>query len=480
MIFAGIYRAAGPRGLIAFKVLISLLIVGLGRAHLGRCGLGPFLSAILLILISIPFRLGLATIRPQVFTYLFFLVELLLIERAAEGNRRGLWALPVLFAVWVNLHGGVLAGLGVLGLWIAVRAVERLRDDHVRPIRRLAGVISLGLLAAACGLALLLNPYGSALIAFLLRTATGSRPEITEWNPLGLLSLPGQIDLGLLAVGILGLFGSGRRREPAGILIFSVTAVLPLVASRHYPLFAMSLVVLVGGHIADAWARRWGSGVLPARPGRWLAAIGLVAGLVLIGLSPQRLGCIRVEPFYFPFPARAVALLKQGEFRGNIAVPFDWGEYLIWHLGPEAKVSIDGRRETVYSDESYQQSRDLERGTGIWDALLKTPPVTDLVLAPNTSPTANLLAMASGWLPLYQDTCCVIFARKGLPGLERLVRTPVPALPHNGSGLCFGEVVGSRWPMKPNRPSSVPTTDDFPTAPDAGGRVGSGQGGLRG
>ncbi len=63
-----------------------------------------------------------------------------------------------------------------------------------------------------------------------------------------------------------------------------------------------------------------------------------------------------------------------------MAVPFDWGEYVLWHLGPRVKVSIDGRRETVYSDEMYRQYRDFEQGTGVWDALLKTSK-TDLVLA---------------------------------------------------------------------------------------------------
>src|SRR5271166_3713947 len=79
-IFAGIYDSAGPRGLIVFKVILGLVIVGTCHAHLLRRGLGPYLSAILLMLICTPFRLGLATIRPQIFTYLLFLIELLLIE----------------------------------------------------------------------------------------------------------------------------------------------------------------------------------------------------------------------------------------------------------------------------------------------------------------------------------------------------------------------------------------------------------------
>jgi hypothetical protein len=46
--------------------------------------------------------------------------------------------------------------------------------------------------------------------------------------------------------------------------------------------------------------------------------------------------------------ARALAAARPA---GRMATWFDWGEYAIWHFGPGVKVSVDGRRETVYSDE---------------------------------------------------------------------------------------------------------------------------------
>jgi len=436
VIFAGLYNLSGPAGLIVFKVLVSFLILGLSHAHLRRRGLGPYCSVFLLLLISIPFRLGLGTIRPQIFTYLFFLFQLLLLEKAATGREYWLWVLPILLAIWVNLHGGVLAGAMVIGIWIAVRIFVRPTGDPSRLDRSRGAGILVGLVGFACGLALLLNPHGVELVEFLLRTATIPRPEISEWTPLRLMSLPGQLYLALLAIGIAGLVWSGRRREPEAILIFSVAALLPLISNRHYPLFALSLVVLGGEHIADVW-KRW------RRPtwfcfgrSRWIAAVSFLVSLVLIGLSLPRFGCIRVEPFYFAFPARAVALLKQSGVRGNMTVAFDWGEYVLWYLGPGIKVSIDGRRETVYSDESYRQSLDFARGTGDWDALLKTAP-TDLVLAPIGSPTANLLSRTAGWVPLYHDTFCVLFAREGFPGLGQILQSPIPFLPDDGEGLCF-------------------------------------------
>ena len=136
-----------------------------------------------------------------------------------------------------------------------------------------------------------------------------------------------------------------------------------------------------------------------------------------------------------------MALLKQHEIRGNMAVPFDWGEYVLWHLGPAIKVSIDGRRETIYSDETYQQSRNFERGTGVWDALLKNA-TTDLVLVSNGSPTANLLSLKADWVPLYRDNFCILFVREGFPGIEHLAQSRIPDLPDDGGRLCFPAQVG--------------------------------------
>jgi hypothetical protein len=436
VIFAILFKSWGSAGMIGLKISLSALIFGPAYVRLRRSGLGPILTILLLVLIAFPFRMGLGTIRPQIFTYLIFFLQLLILQSADEGGRIWLLALPILFAAWVNLHGGVLAGIGVLGLWIMMQFSNRLRDGAGPQAQRLRDLIYVPLVGVVCGLALLLNPYGPALLEFLWRTATVSRPEITEWAPLGLTSLPGQVYLVLFGIGICGLIYTTRRRTPAAIVIFCVTALLPLLSQRHYPLFALTLVVLLGEHVADVWKRIPLAVKDRSCQRRSLAAIGLFGAVVMALYSLPQLGCIRVEPYYFAFPARAVAFLRESGIRGNMAVPFDWGEYVLWHLGPGVKVSIDGRRETVYSDESYRESRDFERGTGVWDALLK-PATTDLVLVPIGSPTANLLTGKNGWVSLYHDSYCVLFAREGHPSIVQLIKHPVPTLPDNGNGLCF-------------------------------------------
>jgi hypothetical protein len=285
-------------------------------------------------------------------------------------------------------------------------------------------------------LALLLNPYGASLLDFLLRTATVARPEISEWTPLEFTSLPGLICLVLAVIGSIGLAFSGRPKAPEAVLTVFATLVMTFISNRHYPLFALTLIVAAGEHIADVWSRLVPAVEFRTWTSRGLAAASFTVAFFWVALSFSRFYCIAIDVQYFPFPSRAIALLSQSGFRGNMAIPFTWGEFVLWHLGPEVKVSIDGRRETIYSDEVYRETLDFERGTGVWDALLKSS-ATDLVLTHNGSPTANLMSKADGWLPLYQDTFCVLFIRAGHPQIEQIRATPVPSLADNGQGLCF-------------------------------------------
>lgn len=76
--------------------------------------------------------------------------------------------------------GGFLAGLGLLCLWALLHLVVY---RHA-----LAQIIPPTLISMT---ATLVNPYGIDLLTFLLRTATVQRPEITEWQPLTLISIHG-------------------------------------------------------------------------------------------------------------------------------------------------------------------------------------------------------------------------------------------------------------------------------------------------
>ena len=103
--------------------------------------------------------------------------------------------------------------------------------------------------------------------------------------------------------------------------------------------------------------------ILASVPTRGAAIINVIAvGVITVAAfvrSLPHLTCLPIEPQWAADPGIAQALKGR---KGRLAVEFNWGEYAIWHLGPQIRVSIDGRRETVYSDMTLATQRSLALG----------------------------------------------------------------------------------------------------------------------
>ena len=435
------YKVGATAGLMVLKLAVVFTVALLVHRHLMREGLAPLRAGIVLIMVAFTMLPALGTIRPQLFTHLFFLLTLLVLLRVEEGNTRWLWSLPVLFALWINFHGGVMAGLGVLTLWTGVWIAL----PFIAPAWKDRGP-SKGLLIAtlaASTLALLLNPYLWELPYFLFRTATVPRPDISEWRPLSLTTLPGLLYLVLVASGAFVLLRTRRERHPPTLLVLVVTALLPLAAMRHLSLFALTFAVVLAEHIADVWSRGTESRLPGGPPGgsrqARLAIVGLnfFAALVMVAASVSRVACVPIkEDLAIGVPARAVGLLLKAGTEGNLAIFFNYGEYAIWHLHDRIKVSMDGRRETVYPDSIYREALSFQSGVGAWDDVLEKRP-TDMALVPKGLPTYNLLELKPGWELAHQDSLVGLFVREGWPPGERLAATEPPSVSYNGRGLCF-------------------------------------------
>lgn len=103
--------------------------------------------------------------RPQIFSFLFVAVTLLVLWWGRHRNERAWWLLPPLMVLWANLHIYFVLGLGLVWLhmlwpWLTRRAQGQSVDRAAK----------LGVAAAAVAtLAPLLNPYGPALYDEALR-----------------------------------------------------------------------------------------------------------------------------------------------------------------------------------------------------------------------------------------------------------------------------------------------------------------------
>jgi hypothetical protein len=434
ILFAAFFSLLGVPGLVGLKVCLVLGTIGLVYWSLCRNGMHVLRAGMMVMIVLMLMSVGLWTIRPQLFTYLFFLMTLLLLKQAEAGSKMAFVALPVTMIVWANSHGGFLAGLAVLGIWTATHFVLWLLRHRAQDQSRYLGPAGLSVLAVFCVGGTLVNPYGPDLLAFLLRTATVARPEIGEWQPIAVGSPEGVAYLVALAVSGAALLRSQRPRSPALMAVFLATALLPLHALRHLPLFAVSFAILIGEHLADTW-NQWSPSDGSSQR-RLPPVVGFAAALAFVVAALPYFHCIRIEPSFIRFPARAVALMQRAGVQGNLATFFDWGEYIIWHLGPGVRVSIDGRRETVYSQEAYARGLQFLYGVGDWDAILDSPQA-DMALVGRDQPTYNLMRVKPGWLLVYEDSRTGLFAREGSRQAEEIQKAVPPDLPPDGAGLCF-------------------------------------------
>ncbi|MFV1988688.1 MAG: hypothetical protein ACC682_15545 [Gemmatimonadota bacterium] len=432
--FGVLYDAGGVLALTSMKMLVALLTVGLIYHHLVKRGSDPLRAGILLVAAIVLMIPGFATVRPQIFSFFFFCLTLLVLFKVDDGQERWLFALPVILAIWINFHGGVLAGAGIMGVW----GMARVWEAWCATDRRTA-LIDLWKPAAAgvaSALALLANPYGWELPRFLLLTATVPRPDIIEWQPLHITSAAGVIYLSITAFAALTLVKSPLPRRVTHIALLAAVVLLPLSAVRHVQLFAIALPILLADHFAAVWRRSEAPAGAGSRDRVVVGGTTLVLGITLIGLGARDLTCIRIDPERaIPFPVRAVDLLQRSGARGNMATYFDWGEYAIWHLFPDVRVSMDGRRETVYSDGVYQEYLRFQHGLEGWRGVLDRPE-TDFVLFSKLWPTVQLVDLDPEWEKVYEDDISALFVRAGEP-IAAVLRALAPAdLPVGGRGMC--------------------------------------------
>lgn len=210
LVFAGLAGAGGDRGLVLAQVAAAVVALCALAGAMRRAGATGAGAASVLLLVAAGAFPALAIARLQLFSLALFPLLLLVLHREAEAPSRRVWLLPPLFALWSNLHGGVLVGVGVAGLYLACHRFPR------EP-RTSAGVLAASLVALCATPALLGTP------AYYLGVARNeaAREGVGLWRPL---SLSAPLDLVLLACAAV-LLGLALRRRPR---LWEALAVLAL------------------------------------------------------------------------------------------------------------------------------------------------------------------------------------------------------------------------------------------------------------
>lgn len=400
------YRLGGLRGMdVLLIALTSVIVVLIYYFAWLRCR--NSYAAFFATFILLPVAVLCFTLRPQLLGYIFLLITLISLERFRLGEQKYLWALPLVFLLWVNTHGSFTLGFMVLGLyWLSGLkdfSAGGLHSVRWRPEQRLhlelVGLLSIAVLP--------LTPYGARLAAVPFDVATSlplNLADINEWQPLNF----GFWQAKLLLVVLFGFivaqvaFRLRFRLEEFGL--FAVVVYLTMVHGRFAILFAIVLAPLVAS-VFVRWAPVYNPGIDKHAIN---AALIVAALLAMIGFFPSQASL--ESSLSNDAPVEAARYLLHHPVPGRMLNDYGYGGYLVWALAPHRKVFIDGRGDVYEWAGVFSDYSDVVTLKSDALAVLQSYRIDSCLIRPN-DPLATVLAGSPEWEVAYKDAVCEIFVR---------------------------------------------------------------------
>jgi hypothetical protein len=307
-------------------------------------------------------------IRPQSASLLLFL-GLYAILTESEHRPRLLALVPLIFALWANVHGGFPVGFVLIGAFIIGTTIEHRRVP-----------ILLAVTAGACLFASLINPYGWRVYeyVFTLSSRAAGR-QVEEWLPPSLNLWVGRALLVSVIAFITMLVTVQRRPRARDVVVAFCFLPLACASTRMVPWWLLTAAPVFAATIA---VNRTADDAPAPRPsfaaGAMLAVIVLCAVLSVPSLQ-------RFNPVFASLrPAtraehdieKTLANLSPGS---RVFTRLEWGEYVDWESAPDAKAFVDGRIE-LYPDDVWREYHAVTSAQLNWERVLDAQRVDYLLL----------------------------------------------------------------------------------------------------
>lgn len=346
--------------------------------------------------------------RTILFGWVCLVVLMTILWQYLRKGAAPLWAIPIIFALWINLHGSWLIGLVVYGIVVSCGFLSGVAGRVVATRWTAIQVRALLLTSLAIPPALMLNPYGYRAVLYPFDMAYRQKLNIAnveEWASIDFHQLRGKIVLALL----LGLLSLALTRRKQWMLAELALVLFAFYTSLTYVRF----LFLAGILIAPILARHLDF-VPPYKKEAdrsWLNAT-IFAALCAVMLYRLPSEHALAKDLNKKLPSGAVHFLQAhpGERTVN---HYMYGGYLIWST-PAVPTFIDSRTDIFEYHGILQDYLDLIRLKDSLDVLDKYH--AHFVLFPKSDPLSYLLRHNASWKVAYEDDQADVF--------ERVARTP--------------------------------------------------------
>lgn len=400
-LYGALDRLSGPLGIRVLGGLVGAAITVLAF----RLALRLAQDRVRAALVTAAALGGLYTLwseRPLLLGVLAFVVLLWVVEVPDSPlGRHPLVALPVLFWLWVNVHGTFALGFAYVALHLLGR---RLDGASVRTGRERQLLVGSFLALVAC----LANPYGLALLLFpveLLARGDILR-HIVEWGSPDFHTVRGQA-LILWLVVFVSVVARGHGRVSRRDLVVT----LPFLALALWALRNVALAPLVGlPVVARALTRH------DVRADRRNGIAWVLAGvLVILGVSLGARAAGEPDFRLRGYPVAAMEAVERDGYLGRRLLTDDAdGGFVIMRYGTRQPVFIDDRYD-MYPRGVIRDFFDLDNGSPGWQGILERRDV-EVVVWERDEPLAQYLDASEEWQRTFTDRDFAVFVRGDVAG----------------------------------------------------------------
>lgn len=417
VLFSVIEHIFGLNGLIVFKAIV-LFFVCLCLYMVIRSKSVDSFAAILGIIGFLYLSRHRFFVRPHIFSFFFFSVLILLLEKFHYTMRNRLWlgGIPLLMMVWANMHGGVLFGLLYLSLYSIPRIILFRKTcfwTHEKTIVSLILIFSY----AAC----LINPHGIDVFIYpftLIRE--GYIAENREWLSPFDNRMNGhylRIYFIYFSLSVLLSYVFARKKpqlyEAAVVVLFFL---LGVKSQRNIPFWGMVALPYCLLNFTLFYQRIRNISIGYLKPVCVFGLVILIFFSIKQGtpIATQGRGASRIGLGINKsvMPVDAIAFLHAYAITGNVFNSYEYGGFVIYTSYPDLKVFIDGRAD-VYGGELYELFRRALSVPHYFELMEKKYPF-DIILLPyekEHSALHSYLHNSPLWKLAYFDDVALIYLK---------------------------------------------------------------------
>jgi hypothetical protein len=397
LLMALAHRAGGWGALAILRALLIGATFGMTYRTCRVRGAAP-IAASCLALGGFVVSLQALAMRPQLLAVPLFAASLLvLVERDAHPRR--LWLIPVMAALWANLHGSFVMAPAL----VALALIEDLGRRERAGARRLAAVGGLTVLATLC------TPFGFHVWTYAIDLSTNPviRDSVTEWAPITLSSFAG---VGFFLTAGACAAWLALRGEPTpwtDLAWLGAFFLLALPAARGVIWWGLVAPVVMAGLLPH----RVRDGVSRVRAGS--PALNLTVVTVLVVATLGALVRVRQAPdaaLLREAPMGLTAAVAAAVPAGSrLVVPEPWGSWFEFAV-PDVPLFVDPRIE-LFPQSVWEDYTTLRISRDGWQRVLDRWDADAIVIDTRDWTLGDRLASDPSWRLAYRDHDGELFVR---------------------------------------------------------------------